>query len=73
MEREKAKVGDITVTLCWDDRADLDLHAICPNGNHIHFGDKQGGSIEGGGYLDVDMNVQGESVEPVENVFFGDT
>jgi len=72
MVREKAKVGDITVTLCWDDRADLDLHVICPNGNHIYYGHRQGGSVEGGGYLDVDMNIQGESVEPVENVFFGD-
>jgi hypothetical protein len=72
MKREKAKVGDITITLAWDNECDLDLHAHCPNGDHIYYGEKEGGGSPGGGYLDVDMNVNGESKEPVENIFFGD-
>jgi hypothetical protein len=72
MEREKAKVGDITITLVWDNECDLDLHCICPNGDHIYFSQKYGGGDIGGGYLDVDMNVNGQSKEPVENIFFGD-
>lgn len=72
MEREQAKVGDITVTLAWDNECDLDLSAKCPNGDLIYYGNKSGGTGTGGGYLDVDMNVSGESKEPVENIFFGD-
>merc|ERR550539_713567 len=68
MNREKAKVGDVTVTLAWDNQCDLDLHCKCPNGDHISYSRKEGG----GGYLDVDMNVDGDSREPVENIFFGD-
>lgn len=72
MQREKAKVGDITITLAWDNECDLDLHCICPNGDRISYSKKEGGGSIGGGYLDVDMNVNGESKEPVENIFFGD-
>ena len=72
MEREKAKVGDITITLAWDNECDLDLSCICPNGDRIYYGNESGGGEIGGGYLDVDMNVNGESKEPVENIFFGD-
>jgi hypothetical protein len=68
MEREGAKVGDITATLIWDNECDLDLHAICPDKSHISFSNK----ITPCGNLDVDMNVHGESKEPVENIFFGD-
>eukprot|EP00978_Attheya_sp_CCMP212_P017969 scaffold48605_cov49-Attheya_sp.AAC.3 len=68
MEREGAKVGDITATLIWDSECDLDLHAICPDRSHISYANK----ITPGGNLDVDMNVGGESKEPVENIFFGD-
>jgi hypothetical protein len=69
MEREKAKVGDVTITLLWDNECDLDLHCYCPNGDHISYNNKEGG----GGYLDVDMNAGGGgSKEPVENIFFGD-
>lgn len=50
----------------------MDLHCICPNGDHISYSSKEGGGDIGGGYLDVDMNVNGESQEPVENIFFGD-
>jgi len=73
MEREKAKVGDITITLIWNNECDLDLHCICPNGDHISYAAKEGGGSIGGGYLDVDMNAGGPySKVPVENIFFGD-
>jgi len=73
MDREDAKVGDITATLMWDNECDLDLHAICPNGDHISYSNRYGGGDVGGGYLDVDMNAGGAtSMEPVENIFFGD-
>jgi hypothetical protein len=68
MAREGAKVGDVTFTLTWDDRNDLDIYCITPAGNTISFSNKR----QDGGYLDVDMNVGGESTEPVENIFFGD-
>lgn len=69
MNREKAKVGDLTVTLIWEDYSDLDLHVHCPDGSHISYSNKEAC----GGYLDVDMNAGGaQSEEPVENVFFGD-
>ena len=66
--REGAKVGDVTITLTWDDRTDLDLHVFTPSGGEISYQNKQAD----GGYLDVDMNTSGQSTEPVENVFFGD-
>ena len=34
--REGAKVGDITITLTWDDRSDLDLHVYTPKSSHIY-------------------------------------
>ena len=66
--REGAKVGDVTITLTWDDRTDLDLHVFTPSGAEISYGNKQAD----GGYLNVDMNTSGQSTVPVENVFFGD-
>ena len=66
-------MGDVTVTLMWDNYCDLDLHAICPDRTHISCMYKiwkVGGLIRGN--LDADMNVDGESKEPIENIFFGD-
>ena len=69
MEREKARGGDVTVTLVWDDWNDLDLHLTTPTGAHIYYGAREAD----GGTLDVDMNGGGPaSKEPIENVFFGD-
>lgn len=49
------------VSLAWFNTDDLDLHIQEPSGNHIYFGNKCN-------VLDVDMNVRGETREPVENM-----
>ncbi len=68
LNREGAQSGDVRVSLLWNNRNDLDLHLITPNGEEIYYGRT---SDSTGGMLDVDMNVTGESLKPVENIFWG--
>ncbi len=45
--------GDIQISASWTDSADVDLHVIDPNGEHIYFGHRDAAS---GGTLDLDAN-----------------
>jgi len=55
----------VRASLAWWNTDDLDLHCNTPAGL-IYYGRKQCA----GGFLDVDMNVNGESTTPVENIAF---
>lgn len=63
---------DVRVTLLWGDLNDLDIHIEDPCGHHIYYGSfcrSHGrGPAACGGWLDVDMNVSGETTKPVENI-----
>jgi Ca-activated chloride channel family protein len=67
LARAGAQSGDIRVSLLWNNRNDLDIHVITPRKEEIFYGHARDAA---GGFLDVDMNVQGESTKPVENVFW---
>lgn len=67
LDRERAQRGDVTVSLAWDTRDDLDLKVECPNGRVISFRSTR----DCAGNLDVDMNYGGRfSDTPVENIYF---
>lgn len=58
--------GYMRVSLSWFNRDDLDLHVVTPSRNEIYFNTRQDSITRG--ILDVDMNVHGESTDPVENI-----
>ena len=59
--------GDLRCSLSWFNYDDLDIHVVEPDKNHIYFVHKR--SSNGGGVLDVDMNVNSRgSRNAVENV-----
>lgn len=59
------KRGEVQFALAWKNVNDVDLHVIAPSGERISHSHKRSTC---NGMLDVDMNVRGESDEPVENV-----
>lgn len=68
VQRAGGKVeGLLRVSLSWHSRTDLDLHIVEPR-TEIYYGCKR--SPYSGGHLDVDMNVGGESTDPVENIIY---
>jgi hypothetical protein len=66
--REGARSGRVQIILAWDDRNDLDLVMICPNGERLYFDHRQAC----GAVLDVDRNAGSNPLTPtpVENIVF---
>jgi hypothetical protein len=64
--REGARSGRVQIILAWDDRNDLDLVMICPNGERLFYGHRRGCGAE----LDVDRNFGNLTTTPVENIVF---
>jgi hypothetical protein len=67
LDREKAKTGQLQISLAWNGNEDLDLHVKCPGGE-LSFNSP--GKQFCGGTLDVDMNSERSSVDAVENSFW---
>jgi len=69
LEREKAKTGDVQLSLIWFDKNDLDLHCVDPTGAEIFFNNRRSKS---GGELDVDANAGRLPLtsEPIENIYW---
>jgi hypothetical protein len=59
--------GVVNVALIWNNRHDLDLMVVDPNGEEIYFLNKKSNS---GGYLDIDMNASASqrTGQPIENI-----
>ncbi len=66
MRQSGAQLGDLTFTLIWDSRDDIDLHVTCPAGETVSYRAKEAC----GGQLDVDSNAGSIVPQPIENVFF---
>jgi Ca-activated chloride channel family protein len=67
LAQSSARAGDIRISLMWNNRNDLDLHVVTPAGEEINFNNPQDSS---GGRLDADRNLYGETMRPVENVYW---
>lgn len=67
-QRQGGQGGKLQVVLAWDDRNDLDLRIVCPDGGVINFSRRRAC----GGTLDVDANGDFRQLtsSAVENVFF---
>jgi hypothetical protein len=65
LEQAGGRIGDVNISLMWNNFNDLDLHVVCPSGERIHGGNRLS---QCKGELDVDANVKAETKKPVENV-----
>ncbi|MFP3040919.1 VWA domain-containing protein [Treponema primitia] len=69
LAQSNAHTGDLRISLMWNNRNDLDLHVVGPTGEEINFNNPRDSH---GGWLDVDRNLYGETLKPVENIFWPD-
>ena len=64
-----AKSGDVEITLTWNNRNDLDLHCIDPNGEHLYYAHRR--ATHSNGELDIDKNAGPPySRLPAEHVYW---
>ncbi|MCE9565108.1 MAG: hypothetical protein K8U57_24010 [Planctomycetes bacterium] len=68
LDEAGGKSGQLQFTLIWNNRNDLDLHCTDPNGVEIFYNHTK--AEKSGGHLDVDRNVGGETLTPIENIYF---
>ena len=69
LDEAGARTGDIQLSLYWNDKNDLDLHCLDPQGEHIWYSHKM--SEKTGGLLDVDWNAGEPFRAPaVENIYW---
>jgi hypothetical protein len=66
VDKNKGVKGDLNISLGWSGTADLDLHVVCSNGKVINFKNRS----NCGGNLQIDMNHDSSSPQPVEDVVF---
>jgi hypothetical protein len=68
LRRAGGQQGDLSFTLVWNSKIDLDIRVRCPSGETLYFKRKAACN----GKLDVDANVRLSTARnnPVENVFF---
>ncbi len=59
--------GDVQVLLSWENYNDLDLICVDPSGDVVWFDNKK---VNNGGQLEIDMNVEPKSNQPIENIFW---
>jgi hypothetical protein len=66
-----AKSGKLEVILAWDDKNDLDLYVVCPDGIKVIYHENKGKEVCGG-KLDVDANhpLDNAVSDPAEHVTF---
>jgi hypothetical protein len=62
-----AKRGDVTVSLMWSGRDDLDLHVTPPSGEKIWYNNRRSACQ---GELDIDANRSHDNDQPVENIYW---
>ena len=68
LRQHHAGSGDVRISLMWNNRNDLDLHVLDPNGEEINYQHRRARS---GGLLDIDMNAGAPLRAPaVENIFW---
>jgi hypothetical protein len=68
LAEQGAASGEITVTLIWNNKNDLDLIVACPSGKLLYYNHPS----ECGGTLDVDKNADKNNLteRPVENIYW---
>jgi len=68
LNQHRAGRGALRISLMWENKNDLDLHVVDPNGEEIYYSHR---TARSGGLLDIDMNASPPLVSPaVENVYW---
>lgn len=70
IDTAEGTAGEIEIALVWENKNDLDLHVIDPNGEEIYWDHR---SSQSNGVLDIDKNLDCKdniTSEPIEHVYW---